>query len=147
MGKEYVPVVAYIYNGTKTPKQFYSKTYKEWIKILKVTDSRRRASLDIGAVGIRYKCIIDYNETKREIYLFDEENDNWWIEDGNENEILLDKNKICRYCKNEILNPIIDKHQGRVCIVCPYCRSHLSEWSDNIEKAKESWNTYIKDEN
>jgi len=80
MGKEYVPVVLYIKDGIVTPKQFKSGTYDDWVKILKVTDSRRRASLIAGAVGIRYTCTIIYNEMKREIYLFDEGNNKWFIE-------------------------------------------------------------------
>jgi hypothetical protein len=83
MGKEYVPVLLHIKkDGAVIPKQFKSGVYDEWIKILKVTDSRRRASLTAGAVGIRYNCIISHNETEREIYLFDEGNNRWFIENG-----------------------------------------------------------------
>ncbi|MCL2159987.1 MAG: hypothetical protein FWH48_11315, partial [Oscillospiraceae bacterium] len=86
MGKEYVPVVLYVKNGKVTPIKFKSVKYGIWVTVLDVTESpRRMASLYAGAVGIRYRCLVTYNETKREIYLFDEENDNWFIEDGEEN--------------------------------------------------------------
>ena len=53
--------------------------------------------------------------------------------------------KACPYCFNEILQkPILEKHQGRVAILCPYCLSHRSEWVDTIEKAIESWNIYMR---
>ena len=82
MGKEYVPVLLYVNNGTVTPKQFKSVVYGEWIKIIKVTDSRRLASLRAGSVGIRYSCTVFHNETEREIRLFDEGNGMWFIESG-----------------------------------------------------------------
>ena len=83
MGKEYVPVLLYVNNGKVTPKQFKSAGYNEWIKVIKVTDARRRASLRAGSVGIRYACIINHNEAEKEIYLFDEGNNMWFLETGN----------------------------------------------------------------
>ena len=80
MGKEYVPVLLYVKDGEVTPKQFKGGIYGEWVKIIKVTDSRRRASLTAGSVGIRYSCVVFYNDTQREIYLFDEGNNKWLIE-------------------------------------------------------------------
>ena len=80
MGKLYVPVILYISDeGKIVPKQIKAGLEGEWVKILKVTDSRRRASLIAGAVGIRYTCTIDYNEAQRNIYLFDE-GQRWFIE-------------------------------------------------------------------
>jgi len=156
MGKEYVPVILYVNNGKITPLQFKSGGYNEWIKIIKVTDSRQRASITVGAVGIRYSCIIDYNETQREIYLFDEGNNIWFIENGDENFELYDNRtnektkKIyedCPYCFSELLiEPIFEKHQGRHSMLCPYCRSHRSEWAKTIEEAINSWNNYMRNE-
>ena len=80
MGKEYVPVLLHVTkDGEVIPKQFKGGVYGEWVKILKVTDSRRRASLRAGAVGMRYTCTVSYNEERRNIYLFDE-GQKWFIE-------------------------------------------------------------------
>jgi len=81
MGKQYIPVLLHITEeGKVTPKQIKAGYEGEWVRITRVTDSRRRASLRAGAVGIRYTCVIDYNETQREIYLFDEGDNRWFIE-------------------------------------------------------------------
>ena len=147
MGKEYVPVVLYVNNGVITPKLFKSGMYDEWVKILEVTDSRRRASLVAGSVGIRYKCIITHNETKREIYLFDEGNSKWFIENDDIPDGQADKkSKECRYCYQEIKEPIFDRHQGRYSIICPYCRSRLVEWKKTMDEAIASWNGYMCDD-
>jgi DNA-directed RNA polymerase subunit RPC12/RpoP len=54
----------------------------------------------------------------------------------------------CPYCLQEILRkPILEKHQGRYSILCPYCLSHRSEWVDTIENAIVSWNKYMRDDN
>lgn len=80
MGKQYVPVLLYINeSGKVTPKQMKAGYDGEWVRIEKVTDSRRRASLRAGAVGIRYTCVVNINEAQREVYLFDELG-KWWIE-------------------------------------------------------------------
>ena len=56
--------------------------------------------------------------------------------------------KPCPYCFCDInKNPIFEKHQTRVSILCPYCQSHRSEWVDSVETAIESWNTYMRDDN
>jgi len=84
MGKLYVPVKLYVdENGKVTPKEIKAGYDGEWLTVEKVTDSRRRASLNAGGVGIRYSCIVNINETQRSIYLFDEEG-KWFIFDGNQ---------------------------------------------------------------
>jgi len=81
MGKQYIPVLLYITDdGKVTPKQIKAGYDGEWVRITKVTDSRRMASLRAGAVGIRYSCVVRCNETLREIYLFDEGGNRWFIE-------------------------------------------------------------------
>ena len=56
--------------------------------------------------------------------------------------------KDCPYCREEIQKkPILEKHQGRMSILCPYCLSHRSEWVNGIDEAIRSWNEYIRDEN
>ena len=77
-----MPVMLYVKGGAVTPRHFWLKALGEWVKILEVTERRRRASLAVGAVGIRYTCVVWYNESKREIYLFDEGDNNWFIESG-----------------------------------------------------------------
>jgi len=78
----YVPVKLYIdENGKITPQEIKAGYDGEWLTVEKVTDSRRMASLNAGGIGIRYNCIININETQRNIYLFDEEN-KWWIYNG-----------------------------------------------------------------
>jgi len=53
----------------------------------------------------------------------------------------------CPYCLQEILKkPILEKHQKRYSILCPYCLSHRSEWVKTIEEAIASWNKYMRDE-
>jgi len=57
------------------------------------------------------------------------------------------KYKPCPYCFCEIINnPIYEKHQGRFSVICPYCRSHRSEWKETEEECIISWNTYMRDE-
>ena len=81
MGKLYVPVMLHVSeNGQITPKYMKAGYEGEWIKIGKVTDSRRRASLRAGGVGMRYTCTVEYNETRKEVYLFDEGGNKWFIE-------------------------------------------------------------------
>ncbi|MCL2776153.1 MAG: hypothetical protein FWD71_22855 [Oscillospiraceae bacterium] len=80
MGKLYVPVRLYVdETGKVTPQEIKAGYDDEWVKVEKVTDSHRRASLVAGAVGIRYTCVVNINETQRNIYLFDEEG-KWFIE-------------------------------------------------------------------
>ena len=84
MGKLYVPVKLYVNEAGKvTPQEIKAGYDGEWLQIDKVTDSRRRAHLNAGSVGIRYTCVVNINETQRNIYLFDEEG-KWWIYDGNQ---------------------------------------------------------------
>ena len=84
MGKMYVPVRLYIdEKGKVTPQEIKAGYDGEWIKVERVTDSRRRASLAVGAVGIRYSCVVSINETQRNIYLFDEEG-KWFIIENEE---------------------------------------------------------------
>jgi len=81
MGKLYVPVLLYVNEAGKvTPKQMKAGYDGEWVRITKVTDSRRRASLRAGAVGIRYSCVVNINEEQRDVYLFDEGDNRWFIE-------------------------------------------------------------------
>ncbi|MCL2776104.1 MAG: hypothetical protein FWD71_22590 [Oscillospiraceae bacterium] len=55
--------------------------------------------------------------------------------------------KPCPYCRQEILKkPILEKHQNRYSILCPYCLSHRSQWAKTIEETIISWNTYIREE-
>ena len=55
--------------------------------------------------------------------------------------------KSCPYCLQDILKkPILEKHQNRYSILCPYCLSHRSEWVDTIENAVISWNIYMREE-
>ena len=71
MGKLYIPMRVHISeNGKITPEQIQAGYDGEWIIIEKVTDSRRRASLKVGVVGIRYSCVVNINEAQRKIYLF-----------------------------------------------------------------------------
>ena len=146
MGKLYVPVISATYKGELIPTQF---KYGEWIKILKVTDSRRRASLVAGAVGVRHTCIIRYNDAKRKINLFKENNNKWFIETYEKQNKKANKIfKDCPFCMQEILRkPLLDKHQGRYSILCPYCRFHRSEWVNTIDEAIRSWNKYMRDGN
>ena len=82
MGKLYVPVLLYVdKDGKVVPKQIKAGYDDEWLRVVKVTDTRRRAHLNAGSVGIRYDCIINIDATQRNIYLF-EENGKWWIYDG-----------------------------------------------------------------
>jgi hypothetical protein len=69
--------------GKVTPKQIKAGYGGEWVKVIKVTDSRRMASLRAGAVGIRHNCVVNINEEQREIYLFDE-GAKWFIETEDE---------------------------------------------------------------
>jgi DNA-directed RNA polymerase subunit RPC12/RpoP len=53
----------------------------------------------------------------------------------------------CPYCMQEILvKPILERHQGRLSILCPYCLSHRSEWANTIEDVISSWNNYSREE-
>jgi len=57
------------------------------------------------------------------------------------------KYKSCPYCFCELLiEPILEKFQGRFSYICPYCHSHRSEWKNTIEECIISWNTYMRDE-
>jgi len=80
MGKQYIPVLVYIdESGKITPKHIKAGYDNEWIKIVKVTDFRRRASLRAGAIGIRYSCVVDIYGELKEIYLYDE-GQKWFLE-------------------------------------------------------------------
>ena len=80
MVKLYIPVRLHISEeGKITPEQIQAGYDGEWVTVEKVTDSRRRANLRVGAVGIRYSCVVNINGTRRNIYLFDEEG-KWFIE-------------------------------------------------------------------
>ena len=80
MKKLYVPVLLFVdSDGRTVPKQIKAGYDGEWVRIAKVTDSRRMASLRVGAVGIRYDCVVRINEEQRDVYLFDEDG-KWWIE-------------------------------------------------------------------
>jgi len=82
MVKQYVPVLLYIgADGVITPKKVKAGLEGEWLRVIKVTGSRRMASLKAGAVGIRYTCIVNYYETQKKVYLFDE-GQKWFIEGG-----------------------------------------------------------------
>ena len=76
MGKLYVRVVVYINeHGKLTPIQMKPGKNAEWVKIDRVKDCQRRASLKAGGVGMRHTCVIDHTD----FYLFDEEG-KWFIE-------------------------------------------------------------------
>jgi hypothetical protein len=80
MGKLYVDVLIYVNkDGKIIPKQIKAEVLGEWVRIDKVLDSRRRASLKAGGIGIRHTCVVHYNEMQREIYLYDE-GQKWFIE-------------------------------------------------------------------
>ena len=80
MGKLYIDVLLHIKkDGKIIPKQIKAGLEGEWIRIDKVTDSRRRASLKAGGIGVRHTCTLSYNEMQREIYLYDE-GQKWFIE-------------------------------------------------------------------
>jgi hypothetical protein len=80
MGKLYIPVILHIdETGQVTPTKLKAGYDNEWLKIIKVKDSRRRASLKAGTVGTRYRCVVDIYGDQREIYLFDE-GLKWFIE-------------------------------------------------------------------
>lgn len=80
MNKLYVPVVLHVSeDGKITPKQIKAGYEGEWVKVLKVKDSCRRASLRVGGVGIRYTCVVNLNDTQRDIYLYDEDG-KWYVE-------------------------------------------------------------------
>jgi len=53
--------------------------------------------------------------------------------------------KNCRFCKQKILKKLIidrDNH-GRYAARCPYCLTKRNgEWTNSIEAALDSWNTY-----
>ena len=83
MGKLYVPVLLYVSaDGKITPKQIKAGYEGEWVRIDKVTDSRRRASLRAGGVGMRYTCVVNHEGVVKNIYLFDECG-KWFIETDN----------------------------------------------------------------
>ena len=80
MGKHYIPVNLYIdAEGKVTPLEIQAGYDEEWIKIIKVTETRRMASLIAGGLGVRYTCIIHYYDVNRTIYLFDEKG-RWFVE-------------------------------------------------------------------
>ena len=80
MGKLYVPVLLHVsQDGKVTPKQMKAGYEGEWVRIEKVTDSRRRASLRAGGVGMRYTCVVSYEGINKNVYLFDECG-KWFIE-------------------------------------------------------------------
>jgi len=82
MDRLYVPVKLYVdENGKVTPQEIKAGYDGEWLTVVKVTDCRRRASLSVGAVGIRYSCVVDINATERNIHLFDEDG-RWWVYGG-----------------------------------------------------------------
>ena len=55
--------------------------------------------------------------------------------------------KPCPYCFCEISDePIIEKLQGRFSIICPYCLTHRSEWTESKDECIISWNTYMREE-
>ncbi|MCL2813265.1 MAG: hypothetical protein FWD23_01560 [Oscillospiraceae bacterium] len=85
MVKLYIDVIIQVdKNGKIDPKYIKAGYEGEWIKV-KAKKRNSMASLQLGAVGVRYTCDIVYNEIPREIYLFGEEDGRWCIEanDGN----------------------------------------------------------------
>ena len=148
MGIEYVPVVLYVKDGKKKPIKFKSIKYDMWVTVLDVTETpSRKVSLLAGSIGIRYTCLVKYDETKREIYLYDEGNDNWFIEDPEEtfnlsDDMTQDKQyEDCLKCRQKIIDePLLEKHQGRVSYLCPHCRNQRGGWRDSKEDARKAWN-------
>ena len=60
---------------------------------------------------------------------------------------MRNKYKPCPNCFSEILKELIlEKHQMRYSILCPYCLSHRSEWVKTIEETIHSWNKYMREE-
>ena len=55
--------------------------------------------------------------------------------------------KPCPYCFQEITKkPVLQKLQGRLSILCPFCLSHRSAWVETKEEAIESWNIYGRED-
>lgn len=47
----------------------------------------------------------------------------------------------CGWCGHKIeKDPIVDYHQEKISIRCPYCLYRRGEWADTLEKAIENWN-------
>ena len=81
MGKLYIEVLArFKTDGTIIPIQMKAGYNGEWLKIDKVTDSRRRASLRAGGVGMRYTCVVPYEGVTKTVYLLYDEGIGWFIE-------------------------------------------------------------------
>lgn len=56
--------------------------------------------------------------------------------------------KDCWYCGEKIeKKPVIDKHQGRISIRCPYDLRTRGGWKDTVEAAIHSWNADRPEEN
>ena len=158
MGKEYVDVIIKIIRAketvkgetkevSKTTPLFYKlRSREKWIKIESVNNApRRMASYIAGAVGIRYSAVVDVYGVKKEIYLFDEGDYNWFIE--TENEEIGKNSKRCWYCGHELVNkPVLEKRQTRYSVLCPYCRTaRLIEWKDTREEAVAAWDEFMQD--
>ena len=80
MGKLYIDVLLHVKkDGQIIPKQIKAGLDGEWVRVEKVLDSRRRASLIAGGIGVRHTCVVSYNQSQREIYLYDEFG-KWFIE-------------------------------------------------------------------
>jgi hypothetical protein len=83
MSKLYIPVLLHVgEDGKITPKQIKAGYGGEWIRVDKITESRRRANFRVGGVGIRYTCIVSLEGISKSIYLFDEDG-KWFVESEN----------------------------------------------------------------
>ncbi len=75
LNKVYIDVLeSHKKDGSALPKEMIWEDGRRYV-IDQVTDTRRRASLKAGGVGIRYTCIIG----GRQSYLF-QEADRWFVE-------------------------------------------------------------------
>jgi hypothetical protein len=84
VGKLYVPVMVRITeDGEITPLRIKLQTeadsLADWVKISRAVNLGRKASKKAGGVGIMYNCIINYEELKRNMDLYNEEG-KWFIE-------------------------------------------------------------------
>ena len=74
--KIYVDVTAeFSKDGILTPKSFVWEDGSVY-EIQRIKDVRRAASLKAGGVGQRYTCVVG----GREVYLFYEDNNMWFME-------------------------------------------------------------------
>ena len=71
----------------------------------------------------------------------------WEMETMSEKADILDRGdgtfglEPCSYCGNQIkIHPIVDEHQGRISVRCPYCLSNRGVWVSTLDEAISAWN-------